>query len=347
MADESAKDLLSTLTESRLPALPDSREPEPTEAPERTEVIESGRKPEDVVQAREQVPSETQPPEETVLPAAPKKAKGKAEAKTYEIDGKKYTLAELEASGMLEKQIQTARQFEPLQQKYFKKLEEEKATPPAKTEAPPAELPQITSEMVCRAYEPRAKEIVQDLISIKRLEEDLVGAYPTSINTFAAFHGYAFDKIAENEAKLNKAIERLEATISYLNANKATNEGQIVAGKYNRHLDDLVAKDGKLYAGLKSQEIRDGFTKFLVEEVRADQDQCTGEKAPGFLAKQWVAFNSQVIMDAAKNGTADKQKKADKRFVTGEGSGSRPGTPEETPPLLDRLIDNSGRIRVE
>jgi hypothetical protein len=179
------------------------------------------------------------------------------------------------------------------------------------------------------------------------MDEELPEVYSRSVKTMIGQIRFAFDKIFEQEAIQKKVIERLEATIAYLNKNKTTTESNAVQSEFNKQLDLLLAKDARLYGGLKDPDVRANFQTFLVEEVQANIGQCTDEKkAPGFLAKQWVAFNAQPIMDAAKQAQKDKTSRQDKRFVTGESGGSRPGIPDNgDKPMLDRMIDSSGRIR--
>lgn len=348
MADES-KDLLERMSGERLPALPTAPEPqEPTESTERTDVAEQGRRPEDVVQARETpVEKPADEPSEAQLPAAPKKVTKKGEPKTYEIEGKAYTKEQLEEAGLLDRIIQTARQFVPLQKKYVEVLEQQKAQPAAPAQVQEEKpVPQITNLAIARAYDEVAKTIIDDLLQNNLLDEDLSEAYSRSIKTFAGQLRYIADEHFQLKEIVNRAVGRLEATIAYLNQTKNQTEGNLVHTEYNKQLDGLVAKDAKLYAGLKDPTIRANFTKFLVDEVQANVGQTTGDKAPVFLAKQWVAFNATHIMDAAQTAQAEKLRRQDKRFVTGETGGSRTGIPDNgEKPLLDRLADNSGRIR--
>lgn len=350
MADES-KDLLASLTGNRLPALPEREEPrEPTE-PSGTEQEARGRSPEEVVQPRETVETESQ--EETALPASPKKQPKKTDVKKYPIRDPitkqvvEYTAAELEAKGLLENLATTHSQHGHLQEKYNQLLEKvasvpAQAEPQQREPEPPQE---ISNLMIAQTYDPVAQAITNDLLNNKLAEDDFAELYPRVFKTVAGQLRYIADEHFQLKAMVHKAVERLEGTITYLNANKSKSEGQIVESAYNKHLDGLVAKDGKLYAGLRDTKVRDGFTKFLVDEVHASSDQCTGEKAPEFLSKQWIAYNAPTILDAAKNGTADRAKRADKRFVTGEGSGTRPGVQDAEMPMLDRMIDRSGKIQ--
>lgn len=338
--DEDQKNLLASLTETRLPALPESREPaEPRDPSESTGLEVRGRTPEEVLgerTERTETPAE-QPAEEVTVPA--KKGKAKAEAKTYEIDGKRYTAAELEAAGLLESVLQQARQFKPLQKKYFELDQQVKAAPPAAQPQAPQPAP-LTNDRIAQVYDPFAEQALPELVKAKLLDEDLVEAWPRSVKTLIGQLRFAFDVLFELKADH-------EQVVKYLHSTKKEREDQITATRYNNHLDSLVALDPKLYGGLKDRKVRDTFTKYLVEEVNANLEQTTGEKAPAFLAKQWVAFKSDVILDAAKTETADKKKRQDKRFVSGELGGVRPGAMDNgaDKPMLDRMIDNSGKIQ--
>lgn len=324
MADEN-KDLLASLTETRLPAVPEDRQPSEPVEPQTTDVETRGRAPEDVVPAREERISEQPSDEETTLPAAPpKKGKSpKAQPKTYEVGGKHYTKDELEAAGLLDTVIQTAQQFPALQKKYTEVLKKK-----------------LTDVQIAHAYDPIADNIIKDLVANHLLDEDLAEAWPRSVKTFVGQLRLAFDLLFQMR-------EQLQGVTDYLNANKEKAESQIIDRDFNKQLDSLLAKDAKLYAGLKDQKIRNDFRNFLVDELHASLEQTIGEKAQAFLAKQWVAFNSQTIMDAAKQETLDRKTRQDKRFIVGESGSSRPPLDVGEKSMLDRMIDSSGRMSTQ
>src|SRR5262245_1691476 len=344
MADE----LLAKLTSTQLPALPSSPEPAEPAAPPSTEP-EVGRTPEEVVgerEARADIPAEA--PEETTLPAG-KQAKTKpvpTEVKTYDIDGVTYTFKALEEKGLLEKVIQPARQFEPLQKKYLETLETVKGVARGEQQPATQEPPkQITNLDIARVYDPTAKLILQDLISGNLMEPELSEAYPRAMQTMLGQMRYAFDEMFQQKAKLDTAIERLEQTISYLNANRQKTEGQSVAQAYNAQLDALAKKDAKLFAGLSDSKIREQFTAWLVDEVKPSVAQTEGAKGLGFLERQWIAYNAPTVLKSAQTAQGERNGRQDKRFATGETGGSRPSAPPEESTLLDRLVDRSGRIK--
>lgn len=334
MADDS-KDLLASLTSSRLPAVPDSGTAEPQEPTERTDLETRGRSPDEVVQTREERQAVTETPAEDVeitVPAGKKPAK----EKTYEVNGKKYTAAELQA---LE---QTAEQFKAAQKQNFKlsqELEElKKATPPATTQPAQPPAPQITDERIAQVYDQFAEERLKELVAKNLVENDMAEAWPRTFKTMIGQLRFAYDLVFEHQ-------EKIEKLVNYLSATEKERSNQIVQGKFDKHLDNLVASDARLYAGLKDNKVRDAFAKYLIEELGATLEQVTGEKAQDFLAKQWVAFNAPAIIEAAKQETKDKKTRQDKRFVIGENGGVRPASvdPGEQS-LLDRLADKSGRI---
>ncbi len=324
------KSLLESLTNATLPALPSSQPAEePAEPREVSTTEEHGKSPDEVIQAREtRLPADKE--ERATPPAAP-------EEKKYEVRGIKYTAKELEAAGLLEDLAVTHGKHQHLQEKYNKLVETAQPTAPQAPAEPTA--PAITNSMIAQAYDQAADAIINDLISKNLLESDLPEAYGRGVKTLIGQLRYAFDVIFSNQEKLDRLIAETSGA-------KAQVQSQVVHNAYNQQLDALVAKDAKLYAGLKEPKTRELFTKYLVEEVGATVGQTTGEKAPSFLAKQWVAFNSDTVIAAAQSGTKEKRQAANKRFVVGEGTGSRPGvvdTGEQT--LLDRLTQSSGKIQ--
>jgi len=324
--DES-KSLLESLN-NKLPALP-SEPAEPAEPREVSTVEERGKSPDEVVQAHEA----RLPASEKEEPQAPP---ARQEEKLYEVRGVKYTLKGLEEAGLLEDLVTTHAQHKHLQEKYNAQLEAAKAKTPE--QAQPA-VPQITNQMIAQTYDPIAKTILNDLVQNNLMESDLPEAYPRAITTTIGQLRYAFDLLFDLKG-------RIEPLIAEINSAKEKVYGNAVEQAFNKQLDALVQKDAKLYAGLKDKKVRDDFTRYLVEEVGANVGQTTGEKAPSFLAKQWVAFNADTMIDAAKNGQQEKNRTANKRpLIQGEGSGSRMGVAdggEQT--MLDRMISNSGKI---
>jgi len=324
MADND-KALLESLTNTSLPALPSTPEPEPTEPSKEVSTEgERGREPDDVVVSRETRLPATE--EEKAQPPA------KPEEKRYEVRGIKYTAKELEAAGLLEDLAITHSKYEHLQKKHLQEKEKAEVAKPKE----PA-VPVITNSMIAKAYDAAATAIMNDLVQSNLMEGDLGEAYPRAMTTLIGQLRYFADLIFSNQ-------EKLDAIIAEVSSAKEKVQSQVTANTYNQHLDALVQKDAKLYAGLKDPKIRTAFTKFLVDDVGATIGQATGDKAPTFLAKQWVAFNADTVIEAAKNGAAEKTKSANRRFVVGEGTGSRTAGAETEQTHLERMISNSGKI---
>jgi len=325
MADND-KDLLASLTNTQLPAVPS---PEPSEPAEPKEVSRGeeapGKTPDEVVSRETRLPADREEPAQP--PAKPAE-------KRYLVRGIEYTAKELEEAGLLEDLAVTHSKYQHLQEKHLQDKERAQAQP--REEAP--QVPQITNGMIAKAYDQAATAIVSDLVQGNLLESDLPEAYPRAVQTLVGQLRYAFDVIFSNQEKLEQLIAETSGT-------KEKVQAQVIANAYNQQLDALAKKDAKLYAGLKDQKIRDAFTKYLVEELGATIGQTTGEKAPAFLAKQWVAFNSDSVIEAAKSSTTEKKAAANRRLVVGEGTGSRTGVGETgEPSVLDRMIANSGKI---
>lgn len=320
--------LLEDLTQSQLPAIP-SENAEPVEPIERAPSDERGRSPDEVVQAREaRLPASEV--EEPSAPAVP-------EEKLYEIRGIKYTAKQLfEHPDLLGDLAITHGKYSHLQEKHgevLKQLQESQAQQPQQVQQP-----QITNEMVAQSYDQIAKTITDDLVAKGLIEADLPEAYPRAVQTLIGQLRFAFEMIFPIKEKL----DRLVADIG---TGKAKIQGQMVRNAFNEQLDALVTKDAKLYGGLKDPNLRAAFTEFLTKEVDATIEQTTGEKAQGFLARQWIAFNADSMLDAVKGAVQEKKKQANKRFVMGEGSGSRSGMVNAGElSVMERLIESSGKI---
>lgn len=316
--------LLDSLANTQLPSLLPSEPAEPVE-PREVVIEERGKSPEEVVESRE-----------ARLPAVEKEtpAPAKGEEKLYEVRGIKYTAKELEQAGLLEDLAVTHAKHQHLQERYNELLKTAGEKPA------PAEPPRqvLTNAAIAKTYDPFAAETIKELVATNLIETDLPEAYPRSVQTMIGQLRFAFDLIFDMR-------EQLSALVKESSAGREKVQGQIVQNAFNQQLDALVAKDQKLYGGLKDPKVRASFGSFLVDEVGATVGQATGEKAQGFLAKQWVAFNADTVIDAAKNGVQAKKTQADKRFVVGEGAGSRPGLPDTGElSVLDKMIQRSGKI---
>ena len=317
--------LLDSLSNSQLPSLPS----EPSEPVEPKEVVteDRGKSPDEVVQSRE-----------TRLPASDKEEDhkpAKTTEKLYEVRGHKYTAKELEEAGLLEDLAVTHGKHQHLQERYNELL---KSSDKPQPQPAPAAEPQLTNAMIAKTYDPVAAEITKDLVETTLIEADLPDAYPRATQTIVGQLRFLADMVFSLADKVN-ALVAVDA------ANKEKLHNQIVQNAFTEQINDLITKDAKLYGGLKDPQSRAAFVKFLNDEVHATVGQAIGENAQAFLAKQWIAFNADTMINAAKNGVEKKKAQADKRFVAGEGTGSRHGIPSSGELThLDRMIQQSGKI---
>lgn len=312
------ENLLETLSEERLPAVPSERS-DPTELVEptpRQDVIERGRSPQEVVESRE-----------TRLPAESERS--------YEVQGRRYSAKELETSGKLAELAESHANYAQLQQAYQQLAAQQQQ----RAEAPAAQAPAITNELIARVYDEVAQVIIDDLINNDLCEADIFDAYPRTTKTLIGQLRLAFDEIAQIKATVIPFIQEVAAA-------KQQVQSQAVYNAYNHRIEELIATDPAFYAGLKNKKTRELFTQYLTEEVHASVAQAvTGEKAPAFLKSQWAAFNATDILSAARSGVEARKQRQLRRFVTGEGTSSRTGvtgTGEQT--LLERFISGSGKI---
>jgi hypothetical protein len=308
-----ANDLLETLSEDHLPALP-SEPQEPSEPREidRSDVVDHGRRPDEVVSR------------EARLPASEEEQK-------YEVGGRRYSARELEESGLLNDLAATHSKYSQLQAAQAAQLEA------ARQAEAQAQVPQITNSMIAKIYDSISEIITQDLVDNYLVESDLPEAYPRAFKTLVGQLRFAVDKIFEIEATVIPFIRQVQQA-------QQTVQAQVVTNAYNAQLNALFTSDPSFYAGLKNQKTRDAFTRFLVEEVHANVGQTTGAGAPAFLKKQWAAFNSSDILSAAKSGVEARKQRQYRRNIVGETPGSRGGVGSFEESHLERMIANSGKI---
>jgi predicted ribosome quality control (RQC) complex YloA/Tae2 family protein len=217
---------------------------EPSEPSERFEDRSvRGRSPDEVIGERQtETPSQTVPEEEDVsIPAA-----GKT---TITVDGRTYNLNKQQEKQLAEFGVRAFQQ----------QLAQQQAAAQAQA-APPV----ITNEAIAKIYDPPALQIIDDLVSKNLMEEDLSEVYPRTLKTMVGQMRFAFDKIFENEFKqnqeiqrLNTVIQRLEATIAWLNEHRVAVEGQqetprrqgkqfVTGGKSTALLNKMVANSGRI-----------------------------------------------------------------------------------------------------
>lgn len=327
MADEKKTTLLQSLTTTRgLPVRKDERELEPVEH-EQSNEVETGRAPEEVVQARETP--------ETTKEVAPRTYKVQIDDGTGNPVVREMTIQQLGEEGLLDKIITTSNQFPTIQKKYQDLLEsrakpeskeETKAVVPAKREPPtPVQIRQIYDKVVAAR------------VQAGYIEPDFAEAYPD----LAASLVYNQDIIEDLSEKLGHCIAWIQAEVEVRNSVKV-----------NKMLDDAIEgvavrgdgdKGDIIFKPLRDPQRREEFKTWIIKTVDPKVGALSAENAE----KWWFAFNSGEILAFAKE-SANKAKSPTRQKAASDGTSTRAGGPTPTPKeptLLDRM--SSTRLGAE
>ena len=343
--DEKKNLSLESLTNAFLPSVAD-REPElpstevlepeppatfveePSPPAERPNFDVRGREPDEVL------------PETEQSRVAPSSNRGvtKYKIRVFEGDhdrvGKlvELTAQELEQRGLLSGMVQSAQQLPGLSRKYNELLEEARSkseVEPQPPKAEPAVDPQQQWLQVKQTLAPRVEQAIAIDIKNGEIEADLAEVYPLATRTL-------YSKIILLDGLLTEARTALAVMIRDQKVQAQKSHAAELFNSVSTTLLDLSAKGG-FFKPLADPQAREDFIEWLME-MNPMESQVTGDKAADFLERQWIARNKEAVIEPAP---PPKEKPADKRFVRGEGAGSRPGTgtkPQEKT-LLDNLID--------
>jgi len=139
--------------------------------------------------------------------------------------------------------------------------------------------PQITPEQARQQLKP----LVDNLVKTGWISEDMAALYPNE----AAAMAYQHVQILQ----MQQALQQVQGYINQ--TQQGTQANQAEQGIY-RAIDEVASK-GDVFEPLKTPEIRKGFFDWIVE-LNPLQSQIT----PDFLARQYYAYNHQVIFNTVK-----------------------------------------------
>lgn len=315
MAQDQDTNLLARMSTNRLgnnvPALGGDREvAEPTEREDRE--IEVGRRPEDVVQAREKPP--VKGTEADDAPVVPKK---------WKVKGEELSLDEIAKRGWMDAIIQSAEQLPAVQKKHQELLEKvadknlvgNETAKPAVVAAPAPPTP----EQILKTYLP----VAQERAKLGYIEPDFVEAYPQHAATLSWY--------ADMIDELTTTVGHIR---NWIGAEVQKRNFEAVNGALNTSIDKVAAKlDAKgnpdpMVATLKDPEVRKTFETWLRTEI----DPKVNTLTPESMFKYWLSFNADALLEFATKA-AEKPAAPARPRAHSDGSPSRPGKPE-TPPVL-------------
>jgi hypothetical protein len=251
----------------------------------------------------------------------------KPEFKTYEYRGKQYTIEQLVELGMLEDVLQTARQFPTIQTKYQQLLEERRLAPqpgpgqPAQPQGQP-QPQRVTAEQVLAAYTP----VMEAVANEGYIEKEAVEAFPRLCSALMQHRDLLYDVRQAVAMIMQHGIQRQEVDTrtSFLN--------------YLDGLCEKVGGQGDHYAPIKDADIRKGFYEYL-----ATLSIPANEVSEDFVKRQWVAYNHEAMLEAAKTSAIDLKAKdvKNRRNAAGEGGGPRPAAPAKADKTNDNVLIDS------
>jgi hypothetical protein len=230
--------------------------------------------------------------------------------KTYEYNGRQYTANQLIELGVLDDVLQTARQFPTIQKKYQTLLEKEKGVaepgaPGSQTvEAPAAP----TGEAIHRAYLPE----VQRMVQAGYVEPEAYEAFPLLTTSLMYHRDMLYDMHRAMQVLVQREVDR----------GKGDEKSQFL-----NYLDGLCGKvsgQGEHFKLLADDSIKQDFYKYL-GTLRIP----ASEVDEAFVRRQWAAFNSEAMLEAASSAASGATKEAAdrKRRAKGEGGAPRGSTP--------------------
>ena len=248
--------------------------------------------------------------------------------KTYEYDGRQYTVNQLIELGVLEDVLQTARQFPTIQKKYLTLLEREKGVtepgaPGTQTVAPQQAAPP-TGEAIHNAYAPE----VQRMVQAGYVEPEAYEAFPLLTTSLMYHRDLLYDMHRAMQVLVQQEVSR-----------RSTGE----VAQFRNYLDGLCMKvsgQGDHFKLLGDDATKKGFYEYL-----ATLDILANKVDEPFIRRQWAAYNAEAMLEAATTAVSGERTAADDRKRKAKGEGGAPRGP--VPPkatgsdaeLLDSFLD--------
>jgi hypothetical protein len=240
--------------------------------------------------------------------------------KKFKIKGREYTAAEVvQRQDLIEDLVQSYEQLPHLQQKYLETLEAQRQLQAPAPQAPvQPQAPPVTAEMLRVAYGPQ----IEERVKAGFLNPDFVELYP---ETVAA---YLYDRDL-----FSQVAQRLDAVEQALGGAQVRSIQQSVAAQITGAFDALQAQGGH-FELLKEPKVREDFTKYILE-----LDPKRGQLTPEFLGGQFVAFNKDILLEAARQTDAQARRERERtgRNAQGGDGGPRPPRPPAPSPTAQHF----------
>ena len=190
--------------------------------------------------------------------------------------------------------------------KELKLQEAQKAKVPA--EEPARTAP--TQEQIRAHYIPEVKKTIDN----GYMSEEFANSYPDE----------AVQLLYHRDIIYN-LVKRVGEVVTLLNQQHGTSQASGMDNTINS-LFDTASKKDEFYAPLAEPEVRTKFKEYLLE-LNPFVDQINEE----FITRQWLAYNKEVILEAAKIAAKGGKAPDTRSDARGEGSGNRPGKSQKSP----------------
>lgn len=262
-------------------------------------------------------PEVTPEPEQKPIQPEPVATKP-AEPKLYTFKGQKYTLEQLVESGKFEDALTGAEQVAHYQRLYEDAKQQPQQTPQQQPQQ--QQQQRISPQQIQAAY---AEEIDK---SIKEGYMDEGFAYENP--KLAAGMLYHRDLLYH----LYGMVNQMASVYQQAQANAAKTQ----IDNYLNGLMDAAVRSDDTYSPLNDPDTRKGFTEFLYQ-----LDPYTDRVDETFIKKQFMAFQADAIVEAAKrnSATAESDRKKKLSQAAGESSNPRPSTVKKDSSIDQEMLD--------
>jgi hypothetical protein len=239
---------------------------------------------------------------------------------TIRIGDRDYTQQELQAA------LTSAQQLPHLQSKYVNALEQMRQSqqqPVQQANTQPQVNPQQFLAGVKAKYEPEISKLVKDGM----ISSDFAQLFPNELSQMLMYRD-GYTQLAQRQAQ----------TEQFIQAQTQQSQSQGLMSDIGRSINAL-AQSGEAFAPLKDPGQVQGFFSYLWDL----NPQMGHLKNPDFLAKQWVAYNSDKYLQNAQSQAVNQARQNQVRLAQGAAAtGTRaPGMmsePQKSP--LDLLTDD-------
>lgn len=161
---------------------------------------------------------------------------------------------------------------------------------------------QLTPEIIRQQMKP----VVDQYVQAGWISEDMAALYPQEATAMA----WMYSTISQLQQSNNQALQYIQST-------QQRDVGNQAATTLDSAITEVSGR-GDVFDALKDDGVRQGFRDYIIE-----LNPLMSQLTPDFLARQYYAYNHQLILDTAKAAAAPTQKKSAAALAKQEGSSAR------------------------